>query len=237
MNILSKESWSEGIKAARKLIGFLTIPIIIAIITLGVAIWTLIVTKEGAKSSQENLAFIRQEQQQKLDPLIHYKYLSDSKEFEVLSHNDVEIKKISWVLVPQFIQVNEFSNNLILDELKYSLLSHLDTNRSREVVKSFIDCYLFGSEFYKGIPLVTEVEFRRRGSAETFKQIDLIRLKGSERDGLYVYVEKPGVGIVDVENYKFDTQEDYDIYKKSLGDYSISGECGVQFGYPPKELW
>lgn len=213
---------------------------VIIILTFGVALWTLIITKEGVNDAKENLKLIKQEQERTLDPLIHYKYLADSKEFEVLSNNDVEIKKVSWILTtPKLIKVNEFSNKLILDELKYSLLLELN-EKNRDIVKSFINCYLFGSEFYRGIPLIGDIEFRRRGNRETFRQIDLLRIKGAERDGLYIYVEKPGVSTEDVEKYKIQTKEDYKIYKDFLSDYSAdnsTGNCDIQFGYPRKDFW
>lgn len=183
----------------------------------------------------------KQETEKNLDPLIHYKYLSDKKRFEILSSDDVEIKTVSWLLPTSdgFLKINEFSNDLILDELKYSFLIHLVTNTEKpnNITKNFIDCYLFGSEFYKGIPMAIEVEFRRRGLKETFKQINLTRIRGSERDELYIYIEKQNASTEEVKKFKAETKEDFKIYQDFLKDYNLKGECGIYFGYPDKNLW
>ncbi len=206
-----------------------------------VIIATLIISIFSLVATDKSLSITKQETEKRLDPLIHYKYQSDKKRFEILSSDDIEIKAVSWALPinSEFKKINEFSNDLILDELKYSFLIDLsnNTNKSKEIIKSFIDCYLFGSEFYKGVSLVTEIEFRRRGSRETFKQVDLVRIRGSERDGLNIYTEKPGSSIEEAQKFKTEAQEDFKIYQDFLKDYNLKGECGIRFGYPEKNLW
>lgn len=184
--------------------------------------------------------------QDELDPLIQYEHATDR--FKAISSPDVEIKDVSWFLlsglnmagsIPGPVKINLYSKDLIFDELRHMLVMSLVSEKSgnSNIVESFVDCYVLGSEYYRGIPLIIETEFRRRGSVESIKSVDLAYIKGSIRDGLYIKREKNGVGKDEVASFIATSKEDFDAYMNVLNDYNQVGDCGIEWGYPRPELF
>lgn len=208
----------------------LTVFTLLVSIVIGVyQIWSTFMTQESLKITKQ---ILKKEQ----DPMIKYEYTRE--EFKANANENILIKKVDWILImPNRIKINEFGNNLTILNLKNSLLFHIGEGKRIKFVKNFIDCYILGSEFYQGIPMIVAVEFRRQGSTETFTQIDLIRIRRSEREGLYVYIEKPGVNINEVNQFVEESKQDFEMYKKFLDDYKQEGKCDIYFETPPKDFW
>lgn len=224
---INYKSLAHAEKTSNLAIRFAGISVLIAVIGSGFQILSTMLTRDSLNLSKEIL-------QREQDPLIQYQYMNGW--FHVGGNDNVIIKKVDWILVPNPVKINE-GNDLSLLNLKNSLLFHIGEGKEVKYIKNFIDCYLFGSEFYRGIPLVVTVEFRRQGSVDTFTQTDLVRIRGSEREGLYIYPEKSGIGTSDVDSYIQDANKDMNAYKDILKDYNMEGKCNIWFGTPPKELW
>lgn len=178
--------------------------------------------------AKEDLALNKEEMLRQADPLIHYDYINDR--FKAQSASDTEIKSVSWIIPDGFLKINQFSKDLIMDELRHSLILRLDGSQK---TVNFVDCYIFGSEYYRGIPIIVETEYRQRGSNETYKLIDLGFIKGNKRDGFYLKVENNNTSLEETYSFQKDTEEeDYKIYRDAINGPYAMNECGIIFGYP-----
>lgn len=184
-----------------------------------------------------NLSLTQNREIKELDPLIHYEYSNDR--FVAISSPDIEIKSVDWSLPdmendqPALYKINQYSKDLIIRDLKNSLSWRLFSKKSNiQVVNSFIDCYIFGSEYYKGIPVIITTEFRYRGNQTTSTLTDLAYIKGSSRDKFYIKTEQNQVNEDEIIKFITASQEDYVNYERILNEYDLSGECGIIWGTP-----
>lgn len=203
---------------------FISIATLITLVILIYSTWW----GPSVKTADEQLRATKTELAKNLDPLIEYNYTQDR--FVVNSSPDTIIKSIDWISVPENTKINTYSKDLTIAQLKDSLLYEINADKKASIVWNFINCYLLGSEFYRGIPMITAIQFRRRGSLDTFTQIDLFRIKGNKREGLWIDVEKSAASTEEINKFKKEAEVDYGIYRKFLLDYNIEGACPVAFG-------
>jgi len=210
------------------------------------AIFTIVLILQGFLSY--NLTKI--EIAKKQDPLIQYNFSQEKAAFEAKPGNQIEIREVRWIMPNAYnntaTAINQSSNDLTIDEISLHLYRDLSDiyNLSHEEKETFIKCVLLDGQIEKGLPLVTEVNFRRMGENEIYKKYDLLYIRGTNRiTNPYIYIQTPSVLQQEVENFlkeesKF-LRNDYKLIEvgsvASLIDEK--GECRVTTGAPNIFNW
>ncbi len=138
----------------------------------------------------------RYELSKEADPLLQYNYSEERGAFEVFGGNDVEIREVSWMLPSVYTsspeRINRHPRVLTLSELKdqlYADAARVFDTAPEKVTKDMVDCLLLKGKYATGIPLATQIKFRRRGETAMYQTTNLLSAQLVTSDNPYIEID------------------------------------------------
>ncbi|MFZ3074319.1 MAG: hypothetical protein WA093_04310 [Minisyncoccales bacterium] len=215
--------------------------LLFAIVGLYVGFHQMHQDNESTKIALNSYKIALLDQMRQKDPMLSFNFIENSIEANV--NQDFEIKDVLWLLPDddgKGVKINQSSNNLSINELAFALDWQWieKENVSHQQRINFIKCKILGGSIEGGLPLVVQVELRRRGEKESMIVNYLTHIKGAIAKNPYIIIDKPGAATEDVGNFIKDGALDIKKYFQVIdkinfdGIVNDSGECRMIIGAP-----